>query len=123
MYLQGKRKTIYKMRDYLYGTRKRRKDRGTWSRNNNKCANDSDLTKYLPKQLVGKPSTTPFDMSVPFMSLPIQSSSGLGKFYSAFLNICGIVIHSIRTDTGNLFILFINVDFLGLVSRWFDAQA
>ena len=44
MYLQGKRKTIYKMRDYLYGTRKRRKDRGTWSRDHGKCANDSDLT-------------------------------------------------------------------------------
>lgn len=43
MYLQGKRKTIYKMRDYLYGTRKRRKDRGTWLRNNSKGANDSDL--------------------------------------------------------------------------------
>ena len=43
VYLQGKRKTIYKMRDYLYGTRERRKDRDTWSRNNNKCANNSDL--------------------------------------------------------------------------------
>ena len=43
MYLQGTRKTIYKMRDYLYGTRKRRKDRDTWSCNNNKCENDSDL--------------------------------------------------------------------------------
>ena len=43
VYLQGKRKTICKMRNYLYRTRKRRKDRDTWSRNNNKCANDSNL--------------------------------------------------------------------------------
>ena len=47
MYLQGKCKTIYKMRDYLYGTRKRRKDRCTWSRNNSKYANNSDLDLEL----------------------------------------------------------------------------
>ena len=51
MYLQGKRKTIYKMRNYLYGTRKRGKDRDYWSRNNNKCANDSDLIKILTKAI------------------------------------------------------------------------
>ena len=52
MYLQGKRKTIYKMRDYLYGTSEHRKDRDTWSRNNNKCANYSNLELRLRNNVI-----------------------------------------------------------------------
>jgi len=57
------------------------------------------------------------------MSLPIQSSAGFGIFQPAFLNVGGIVIHSISADAGNLFISFINVNFFGLVGRWFHTQS